>query len=1129
MHNLAGLICASTSGSQYCIAQSAGIVSLLRNKGYIVQTFVVAQTPAPACHILQHVSGRRVVSLEPWLHAGSTLQNVFWSSAEGADAAVVVVPESLLETEQFDLPAWSLSTDLLDKLGCPVLHFLTANDSPADTEQASKTLPPDHLLLTGPDGFAPVSDFPQDLIRTVQNVRPSCRLLGVIPGATIHPAIQALHAEPATAEPLTDLFSTCVAFPQLESAMASAHPQQCIPRPPQPLPTHVKECCTANGRPRIAVATDLGEVPSQLQGNLAVLEALGCELTNVSMTDATCLPPDVSGLYLSASLTPASADALSANLSMRLSVAAFAAAGGVVYAEGAGLAYLSTSVRTGEETLSMAGVLPMHVIMHEQPQARGYVRLRVQPPAEERPPLLQPGEWLRGIADTCLEVREEVPTRGLGRATRLGPLKVAQLFEALLVDPPAAGGSGPAIAQASQMHGIDTVQEGYAHGTVAATLVHVAFASRMAALQPLVAACAACDAWAIATAAAQHAAARRRSAALMHTHTQRRQPGMVHSGSVGSMLARSAEHHPLVRISGESASVSTTSSPPRSITPPTSTSTRSGEQNCVSPHYASATGATLAACMSEPLRAVSTDGSVLRAAGDPQASATRPRDIPTAARTQRLPLVGSVPENLWPPREGPRVSRSASYSALRPTGTQWWMQPLPRVRMLSGWELSATSAPLWPASSLDSNGGSARPSGDPKATPPSMKALHAVPADDARPLLPLGDSHAAGTAFAPAAIHPAAPDARPLVVLSPSVAHILAALGLSGHITGGPSAIASLSGSPHSQHVQCIVSVLPDVSDGPPRPRFGAPGHRRTNSTTKDPSLPGPWRATARRIAFMAKDWQPLHELHVDRIAALRSPMVLAWEPERLFGAQGGGVLPVVEAAHAPVLDALRRMDAPADVVTLPAPRSVSDVFAAISCVGAVVGAAAAADALVERLRNALRALTARCFARPLPSQQPRRVLVLRSVAPYILAGGWMPELVRLTGATCAGAAPGDGAREIEWSHIVEYDADAILILPEVVSVEEACAEAAVLAGEPGWWGLSAVRQREMFVADGAAMQSAGPGLLGAMKVIARACRPDLRAELGDGPGEVSVRKLDMAEGQRCRPSLLPGFFRKVW
>lgn len=436
-----------------------------------------------------------------------------------------------------------------------------------------------------------------------------------------------------------------------------------------------------------------------------------CELTNVSMTDATCLPPDVTGLYLSACLTPAAADALSANLSMRLSVAAFAVAGGIVYAEEAGLAYLSTSVRVGEETFSMAGVLPMHVIMHEEPQARGYVRLRVQPTSDggnggAAPLLLQPGAWLRGIADTCLEVREEVPTRGLGRATRLGPLKVAQLFEALLVDPPAASGSGQAIAQASQMHGIDTVAEGYALGTVAATLVHVAFASHMVALQPLVTACAARDAWVISTAAAQHAAVRRRAAAL--SHGQRRRHATLHPAGAGYIRSDTSEHHPLVRLSGESASApaSTTSSPSRSITPPTSASTRSGEQHCVSPGHPSASAVRLMTCISEPLSAVSADGEALRAVGEPppgHGGVTRPRDIP-AASAQRLPLVGSVPDNLRAPLEDAHISRSASYSALRPTGTQWWMQPLPRVRMLSGWEVSATTGPLWPASSFDSTG-----------------------------------------------------------------------------------------------------------------------------------------------------------------------------------------------------------------------------------------------------------------------------------------------------------------------------------------------------------------------------------------------------------------------------------------
>lgn len=372
------------------------------------------------------------------------------------------------------------------------------------------------------------------------------------------------------------------------------------------------------------------------------------------------------------------------------------------------------------------------------------------------------------------------------------------------------------------------------------------------------------------------------------------------------------------------------------------------------------------------------------------------------------------------------------------------------------------------------------------------------------------------------ALHAHASDVRPIVALSPSVARTLQMLGLADHLAGGPASAAAL-GPP-----QPVLSLLAGEPAGlpRPRPRFAAPGHRRTNSASKDLTVPGPWRSAARRIAFAAGDWAPLHELHAERIAALGSPLVLTWEPERSYAKDEGGVLPVAEAAHAPVLDALRRMDAPADVVTLPPPRSVSDVFAAVACVGAIVGVAAAAEALVERLRGDLRAIATRCFARPPPAA--RRVLVLRSVAPYIVAGGWMPELARLVGATTVGAAPGDGAREIEWKHASEFDPDTIIVLSEVVTLDEACAEAAVLASEHGWWGQRAVRQREVYVADGTAMQGPGPGVVAAMEAMARMCRPDLRAELGDGPGQVGVRKLEMAEGQRCRPSLLTAFFREM-
>lgn len=43
--------------------------------------------------------------------------------------------------------------------------------------------------------------------------------------------------------------------------------------------------------------------------------------------------------------------------------------------------YLCRSIRWGERTCAMVGVLPADVRMHEKPQGRGYVRLRETPAA----------------------------------------------------------------------------------------------------------------------------------------------------------------------------------------------------------------------------------------------------------------------------------------------------------------------------------------------------------------------------------------------------------------------------------------------------------------------------------------------------------------------------------------------------------------------------------------------------------------------------------------------------------------------------------------------------------------------------------------------------------------------------
>lgn len=94
---------------------------------------------------------------------------------------------------------------------------------------------------------------------------------------------------------------------------------------------------------------------------MSALESAGAEVVAFSPLHDPLLPPGLHALYLGTgpahptgmhALWPA----LSANRSMLAAVSGFVGAGGVVYAEGGGLAYLSQSVElTGGRTCPMGG------------------------------------------------------------------------------------------------------------------------------------------------------------------------------------------------------------------------------------------------------------------------------------------------------------------------------------------------------------------------------------------------------------------------------------------------------------------------------------------------------------------------------------------------------------------------------------------------------------------------------------------------------------------------------------------------------------------------------------------------------------------------------------------------------
>ena len=138
-----------------------------------------------------------------------------------------------------------------------------------------------------------------------------------------------------------------------------------------------KADAASSSRCRIGVAFDEA-FHFYYEYNLHLLKSLGAELVYFSPISDPGLP-DVNGLYIGGGYPEIHARALSANVSMREQISAFAADGGTIYAECGGLMYLCDSIKTLDgQHLPMAGVIPAHAVMHERLQALGYVEVDTQ-------------------------------------------------------------------------------------------------------------------------------------------------------------------------------------------------------------------------------------------------------------------------------------------------------------------------------------------------------------------------------------------------------------------------------------------------------------------------------------------------------------------------------------------------------------------------------------------------------------------------------------------------------------------------------------------------------------------------------------------------------------------------------
>ena len=110
-----------------------------------------------------------------------------------------------------------------------------------------------------------------------------------------------------------------------------------------------------------------------------------------------------------------------------------------------------------------------------------------------------------------------------------------------------------------------------------------------------------------------------------------------------------------------------------------------------------------------------------------------------------------------------------------------------------------------------------------------------------------------------------------------------------------------------------------------------------------------------------------------------------------------------------------------------------------------------------------------------------------------MLAANWMPELLALAGAVQPLERGGRHSTYNAWQEVVDFDPQAVLVMPCGFDLARAVAEAAILPRQPHWSQLSAVKAGRVYAVDGNAyFNRSGPRIVDSLEILAGLVHPEI-------------------------------------
>jgi iron complex transport system substrate-binding protein len=173
------------------------------------------------------------------------------------------------------------------------------------------------------------------------------------------------------------------------------------------------------------------------------------------------------------------------------------------------------------------------------------------------------------------------------------------------------------------------------------------------------------------------------------------------------------------------------------------------------------------------------------------------------------------------------------------------------------------------------------------------------------------------------------------------------------------------------------------------------------------------------------------------------------------------------------------------DVLTVDV-HSLADLFETIDRLGTALDREAEARELITDLRDRIDRIESRVGEPEADSGDTPRMAVLDWMEPPMVAGHWVPELVERAGGAYGLADTGERSRPREWSEIVSYDPEILVVAPCGLDRAQTRRHLDELTERPGWGDLAAVRTGQVYLVDGDAyVNRPGPRLVETLEAFA--------------------------------------------